>query len=132
MKQMSSFRNAQRLSSLCMLAAALLAPSWAGAFTTEEIAAASKDPQAYTLDVNSIEDVRLQDPGKPPVPRENSPAPAPLPPVNPDIITNIGKIIWEIIEANRPVVDSSRHTAVPDGVTHWTHGGLEAPGSDGL
>ena len=108
-----------------ILAAALLVPSWAGAFSADEIEAASKDPQAYTLDVNSIEVVRLdpsQDPGKPPVPGENAPAPAPIPPVSPDIIVNIGKIIWEIIEANRPVVDikQSYATAVPDGVTHWT------------
>jgi hypothetical protein len=119
---------------LILSLAVFCAPAFALAaeFSPEEIEAARKDPQAFVLDRGSVRIIRINGerapeppPNVPPVP----PAPGPLPPsplppggINPDIIVNIGKMIWEIIEANRPVVDvkQSYATAVPDGITHWT------------
>jgi hypothetical protein len=90
-------------------------------------AAASDDAQAFTLDPESVRIVQVAGPQ----------SLAPLPPgprlpggINPDIIVNIGKIIFGIIEANRPVVDvkQSYAAAVPDGITHWAQlAGWSAP-----
>lgn len=98
-------------------------------FSREEVEAAQKDPDAFTLDASSVRLLRLAElPPAPPLPPGPIPPgpfpPGPLPPggINPGDIINIGKIIWEIIEANRPVVDvrQSYAAAVPKGITHWT------------
>lgn len=88
------------------------------------------------IDVSSIRIVRLDAPQA----QAPAPAPAPIPAprpgpglpggINPDIIVNIGKIIMDIIEANRPVVDvkQSYAAAVPSGIKHWTElAGWSAP-----
>ncbi|MEQ1877084.1 MAG: hypothetical protein ABL958_10590 [Bdellovibrionia bacterium] len=56
-------------------------------------------------------------------------SPTPIPPWNPygygtvvDTIVNIGKAIWAVVEANRPVVNiqSNYATALPRGTEDWT------------
>lgn len=56
-------------------------------------------------------------------------SPTPIPPWNPygygtivDTIVNVGKTIWSVVEANRPVVNiqSSYATALPRGSEDWT------------
>lgn len=116
-----------RKTALFLTFAVFGAPALAGVteFSREEVEAAQKDPDAFTLEASSVRLVRLAElPPAPPLPPSPIP-PVPFPPgggINPGDIINIGKIIWEIIEANRPVVDvkQSYAAAVPRGITHWT------------
>lgn len=91
-------------------------------FSPAEIDAARKSPKAYEIDSTRVrlkyvgparlDNLRCQDPS-------SSEGALPLP--NLGVIINIGKEIWKIIEANRPVVDikQSYATALPLGTTHW-------------
>ncbi|MFH2202424.1 MAG: hypothetical protein ABIJ96_04880 [Elusimicrobiota bacterium] len=81
-----------------------------GCFCTSAFA----DVADFTIDADSVRIRRIGTVEEPP--------PADAPSIDPGMIINIGKAIWQIIEANRPVVDvkQSYATAVPSGITHWT------------
>lgn len=90
------------------------------------------DPQYYTI--QNIETHEITEPDTTPVPAE-SVAPNLL---NADLgvdigisdIINIGKEIWTIVQANKPVVNvtTNQATAIPKGITDWTQlAGWQAP-----
>ncbi|MFH2202425.1 MAG: hypothetical protein ABIJ96_04885 [Elusimicrobiota bacterium] len=117
-----------------LLAALLLSasPLWAGDgfpdidpknFSFEEIAAALQHPEIYTLDPASIKLEELGPAGEAPAGGMPFPASAacgePAPElIDPSTIINIGKELWRIIEANKPVVDTAQSyaTAMPQGI----------------
>lgn len=114
--------------SVTLLAAPLLAgavlsalPSAASAqFTKEEVKAAQKDPGKFTLDENSVAIERLGPVAEPAdVPGGGGDSGGLDPTVVLDQIVNIGKKVWAIIDANKPVVDIKTQyaTALPQGVT---------------
>ena len=102
-------------------------------FTEDEMEAARLDPRAFEIDPLRVRLVHI---GR--VAYDGSwPGPEPRPggniPVDPGTIINIGKEMWRIIEANRPVVDikQSYATALPGGTTHWDQlAGWGAPVGD--
>jgi hypothetical protein len=113
-------------------------------FTDLMIQAAKDDPKAFTIDESSIRIVKLgpavspkqiglpQKPGSKIPPKGDAPGAGggedPL--VVIDKIINLGKKIWEIIEANKPVVNIQTQyaTATPKGVDHWSQlAGWKAP-----
>ena len=91
-------------------------------FSIKEFRAAQRDPLAYTIDPASIRFTKLGpaigiqggtvDPASPDTGVS----------IDPDMIINIGKQIWQIILDNQPVVDIrvGYAAAVPKGVDHWT------------
>ncbi|MBI3299807.1 MAG: hypothetical protein HYZ75_16695 [Elusimicrobia bacterium] len=89
--------------------------------------AAANDPKRFTLDRDSIEIVRLDNPTPagadplPPFPGGGTPGGGdPISEI--DRIVNLAKKIFDIIKENRPVVDitTSYANAVPEGMTHWS------------
>lgn len=104
----------------------LLAPTVAFAqtspFTKDEIRGASMSPEYFTLDMATVK-LEKVGPADLPVPSPNPLPPGEGVPGNPiaDIgtIINIGQKIWQIIVANKPVVDikTSFAAAVPKGIT---------------
>lgn len=87
-------------------------------FSREEVDAARKSPRAFMVDPESVRIMRVGSSEETPDPGP----PVPFPPLDPGTIINIGKEIWKIIEANKPVVDirQSYATALPDGTAHWS------------
>lgn len=105
------------------LAACLTVPAAARTpFSAAEIRAAATDPQRYTLDEATLSIERLG----PSVSPTEIPPPPPaggegaLPALGE--IINIGRQLWAVIEANRPVVDvrTAYATALPKGLAHWS------------
>ncbi|MBI5238831.1 MAG: hypothetical protein HY926_00020 [Elusimicrobia bacterium] len=114
-------------------------------FTDLMIQAAKDDPKAFTIDESSIRIVKLgpavapkqiglpekPKPGGKTPPRGEEPGGGGEDPlVVIDKIINLGKKIWEIIEANKPVVNiqTTYGTATPQGISHWTQlAGWKAP-----
>ncbi len=105
-----------------VLTAVCLALPAAAQFSMKEVAAASKDPKAYTIDETTIEIVKV---GPTVSPTEITPPDAgggADPIVILDQIINIGQKIWKIVVDNKPVVDVKTQyaTALPDGVKGWS------------
>jgi hypothetical protein len=104
---------------LVLLGAPLFAQESQTTFTPEEMEAARKSPQAFEIDPSRV---RLKYIGPARIEQVRC-EPAPSAAALPDLgtIINIGKEIWKIIEANRPVVDirQSYATALPAGTTDW-------------
>jgi len=113
-----------------VLTALMFALPAAAQFSIKEIAAASKDPKAYTVDELSIEIKNL---GPTVSPTEVTPPDAGGgvdPTVILDQIINIGQKIWKIVVDNKPVVDVKTQyaTALPEGVKGWASmGGWQRP-----
>ena len=113
-----------------VLTALMFALPAAAQFSMKEIAAASKDPKAYTVDELSIEIKNL---GPTVSPTEVTPPDAggrADPTVILDQIINIGQKIWKIVVDNKPVVDVKTQyaTALPEGVKGWAAmGGWQRP-----
>jgi hypothetical protein len=94
----------------------------AAQFSVKEIAAASKDPKAFTVDETTLQIVKVG----PTV----SPTDVPPPDAGGgqdstvvlDQIINIGQKIWKIIVDNKPVVEvkNTYATALPEGVKSWS------------
>ena len=144
---MSMLRRGAALAALLLFAAnAVYAQSKPiKPFTDLMIQAAKDDPKAFTIDESSIRIVKLgpavspkqigvpQKPkpgGKTPPKGEEPGAGGEDPFVFIDKIINLGKKIWEIVEANKPVVNiqTTYATATPKGVDHWTQlAGWKAP-----
>ena len=102
-----------------LVAVVLLLPAAARAqFSEAEVKAAQKDPGKYTLDENSIAIERLGPVVEPAALPEGG-DPGGDPTVMLDVIVNIGKKVWAIIDANKPVVDIKTQyaTGLPQGVT---------------
>lgn len=101
----------------------------AAQFSPSEVSAAKKDPKAFTLDELSVEIVKLGptlSPSELPSPPGGGDDPIPVL----DSIINIGTKVWNIIVANKPVVDVKNQyaTALPEGVKGWSSmGGWRAP-----
>ena len=109
-------------------------------FSDLMVQAAQDDPQAYTIDENSIRIKNLgpavgikqiglpenKNPGKPGLdpltPRAGDDGGGMDPFVIIDKIINLGQKIWGIVEANKPVVNIQTQygTATPKGIDHWT------------
>lgn len=94
----------------------------AAQFSMKEIAAASKDPKAFTVDETTLEIVKI---GPTVSPTDITPPDAgggENPTVILDQIINIGQKIWKIIVDNKPVVDVKVQyaTALPEGVKSWS------------
>lgn len=91
-------------------------------FSPEEMEAARRSPAAYEINPSRVH-LRYIGPAKLDGASGGAGLSAvkalPLP--NLGIIINIGKEIWKVIEANRPVVDikQSYATALPLGTVHW-------------
>jgi hypothetical protein len=116
-----------------VLAALMFALPAAAQFSMKEIAAASKDPKAYTLNEMSVEIVKV---GPSLSPTEVDP-----PLTEPgggggdvipilDSIVNLGEKIWKIIKDNAPVVNVKVQyaSALPEGIKSWTQmGGWQRP-----
>lgn len=104
-----------------LVAAVLLLPAVARAqFTEAEVKAAQKDPGKYTLDENTIAIERLGPVVEPAAAPGGGEDPGGADPsVVLDTIINIGKKVWAIIDANKPVVDIKTQyaTGLPQGVT---------------
>ncbi len=111
---------------LAMLSFALPA---AAQFSMKEIAAASKDPKAYTLNEMSVEIVKV---GPTVTPTEVTPPDPGVGDVIPilDSIVNLGEKIWKIINDNKPVVNVKVQyaSALPEGIKSWAQmGGWQRP-----
>ncbi|MBI5242748.1 MAG: hypothetical protein HY922_03565 [Elusimicrobia bacterium] len=95
---------------------------WTPRFSPNEVRSAQQDPRAYTIDPESVRFIKLG----PAVIAQGGQAEPPLPDpggsIDPSMIINIAKEIWQIILDNQPVVDVkiSYAAAVPKGVDHWT------------
>ena len=117
---LTSFASAQRTSAQ---------PAAEGpTFTPMEVDAAASDPKSFTLDKDSIQLTRLEDPAPkdivPPVPQLPTPpgGEEPDPITTIDRIVNLAKKIFDIIKENQPVIDvtTTYANAVPEGITHWS------------
>jgi hypothetical protein len=112
------------------LAVLSLALPAAAQFSMKEIAAASRDPKAYTVDELSVQITKV---GPTVTPTEVTPPDAgggADPTVILDQIINIGQKIWKIVVDNKPVVDikTTYATALPEGVKGWAAmGGWQRP-----
>jgi hypothetical protein len=142
---MSMLRRGAALAALLLFAAnAVYAQSKpVKPFTDLMIQAAKDDPKAFTIDESSIRIVKLgpavspkqiglpaKPDGKTPPKGETPRGGEEDPLVLIDKIINLGKKIWEIVEANKPVVNIQTQyaTATPKGVDHWSQlAGWKAP-----
>ncbi|MEK7858077.1 MAG: hypothetical protein AAB320_02965 [Elusimicrobiota bacterium] len=93
----------------------------AAQFRPEEVRAAQKDPRQFTIDEKTITFENLGptvSPSEIPPP-QTDPGGDPFPVL--DQIINMGKKIWAIIEANKPVVNinTTYATALPEGIKSW-------------
>jgi hypothetical protein len=108
---------------IALIAVALLTPpaQSQSLFNEREIAEARQDPEQFTLDEKTLaitktdsrpSDLIVQDPNLPYPPDGG---------IDPGAIINIGQKIWDIIVANKPVVDVKTQyaSAVPSGLTNW-------------
>ncbi len=101
----------------------------AAQFSLKEIAAASKDPRAFTVDETTIEIVKVGPSVSPTEVTAPEPGPGDAIPVL-DSIINLGERIWKIIVDNKPVVNVKTQyaTALPEGIKSWTQlGGWQRP-----
>ncbi|MEK7233831.1 MAG: hypothetical protein AAB268_08445, partial [Elusimicrobiota bacterium] len=101
----------------------------AAQFSMKEIAAASKDPEAYTLNDMSIEIVKV---GPTVSPTKVSPPGPGVEDAVPtlDSIVNLGEKIWRSINDNKPVVNVMVRyaSALPEGIKSWLQlGGWQRP-----
>lgn len=112
-----------------VLTALMFALPAAAQFSMKEIAAASKDPQAYTLNEMSVEIVKV---GSTVSPTEATPPDPGVGDTIPilDSIVNLGEKIWKIINDNKPVVNVKVQyaSALPEGIESWMQmGGWQRP-----
>ncbi len=91
-------------------------------FTEEELEAAQRNPGAFEIDPSRVRLTYIGRAGPDEVPPGPEPRSVGTAAIDPWTIINIGKEVWRIIEANRPVVDikQSFATAMPGGTTHWS------------
>jgi hypothetical protein len=112
-----------------VLTALMFALPAAAQFSMKEIAAASKDPKAYTLNEMSVEIVKV---GPTVTPTEVTPPEPSVRDTIPvlDSIVNLGEKIWKIINDNKPVVNVKVQyaSALPEGIKSWVQmGGWQRP-----
>lgn len=112
-----------------VLSALMFALPAAAQFSMKEIAAASKDPKAYTLNEMSVEIVKV---GPTVSPTEVTPPDVGVGDAIPilDSIVNLGEKIWKIINDNKPVVNVKVQyaSALPEGIKSWVQmGGWQRP-----
>lgn len=116
-----------------VLTALMFALPAAAQFSMKEIAAASKDPKAYTLNEMSVEIVKVGpsiSPTEvdPPLTEPGGGAGDVIPIL--DSIVNLGEKIWKIINDNKPVVNVKVQyaSALPEGIKSWAQmGGWQRP-----
>ena len=111
------------------LTALMFALPAAAQFSMKEIAAASKDPKAYTLNEMSVEIVKV---GPTVTPTEVTPPDTGVGDAIHilDSIVNLGEKIWKIINDNKPVVNVKVQyaSALPEGIKSWVQmGGWQRP-----